>query len=172
MSENLKQYEIMLLMSPELSETDVKKEISNLKSTITKHKGEVSFEDYWGKRKLAYRIQKEDLGYYHVMLFTYPGSELKNLEDDLKLNKSVMRHLVSIPPKEYQPITFGEVEASEERYYAELAAKKAGKKKKKPVAKSAPEKPKVHKEVEEESKDTAEERAKKLDKILSEDLNI
>ncbi len=173
MSKDLKQYEIMLLISSDLSEAGAKEEIDTFKSTLAKQKGEVNFEDFWGKRKLAYLIQKQDMGYYHVMLFTYPSDQLSTLKNDLELNKSFLRYLITIPPKEYQPITSGEIEASEEKYMIELAAKKAGKKKKPTVAPtSTPEKPKVHKEIEKTSTDSAEERAKKLDKILSEDLNI
>lgn len=121
----VREYEIMLLITPEVSEADAKAQIETVKKTIADAGGEVTFEDFWGRRSLAYPVQKHDTGYYHVMLFRVEGSFLLGFEKDLRLNKHILRHLVTTPPKDYQPITAGEVVSSEEAYVSEMVAKKA-----------------------------------------------
>ena len=191
--ENAKRdYEIMLLLSPDLGEDAVGQEIKTLKDHIAEAGGEVTFEDDWGMRKLAYRIKKHEHGYYYVLLFSVDGSFIAPLEKELLLNKNILRHLITIPPKEYQPITSGEVEAGEDQYFTEMRAKKAGMRKRQPAKSTptpapatapapspakdsgekdtsvspAPAKEVLHEKEKESEKMSAEERAKKLDDIL------
>jgi small subunit ribosomal protein S6 len=162
-------YEAMIIFSPLLSEADAKKVIDGLRDEVTEASGEVTFEDFWGKRKLAYPIKKEEEGYYHVFLFSAPTDFIRNFDKDLRLNKNVLRHLISVTPKNYTPITGAEVLAKEDEHFQGIRLKKSGQKrsmyKKKPIL--------VEGEVAvapTENKD--EDRNKKLDKMLSNDLNI
>src|SRR6185295_2737575 len=166
-------YEVMLLLTPDLSEEQVHKEIAEIKKEITSHGGEVTFEVFWGRKKLAYPVKKEESGFYQVLLFSATPSFIPLFEKELKINKKLLRHLITITPKGYQPITSGEVEASEEQYVSEFKAKKTNVKKVKrpaefPAAAATP--PIPVKEV--ASSDTAEERSRKIDEILSSDLKI
>lgn len=168
----MRKYEVMILFSSDLTEEQVKKEVALLKSDIETRGGKVEFEDFWGKRKLAYSIKKHDTGTYQVLLFTLGSQAVKALDKEMHMHKHILRYLLTMPPKGYQPITAGEVEASEERHFAEVRTKKAsgGRRQAKPLAPT--EKVVLQTEPEKDSEDTAEERAKKLDKILSSDLNI
>lgn len=175
MSENATHtaYEIMLLFSPDLSEDAIKKEVESLKKEITDASGAVSFEDFWGRRKLAYPVKKYEEGSYVVLLFTFPSDKVDELEQELLLNKSVLRHLISKTPQNYSPVTGGEVEASEDLYFEELRAKKAPKPRRGQKNSSERKSNEVLSEKnEEESIQDKKERKKKLDAILSDEMNL
>lgn len=163
----------MLILSPELSEADARKEVSLLVKEIEEAKGKITFDDFWRKRKLAFLIKRQDHGYYHVLNFEIDPDFILDFERDLRLNKAVLRHLVTLPPTNYKPITGAEVLTEEDAYFTEMRMKKSGGMKRKTFVKKKEEVPAaILHDDEEESSDTAEERAKKLDKILSDDLNI
>lgn len=68
----MRQYETGFLISPSLSEEEVDKLISQMAEAITKKKGKMLKEDRWGKRKLAYPIDKFEEAFY--VFFHYNGN--------------------------------------------------------------------------------------------------
>lgn len=67
-------------------------------SLVTKHQGQVTRTDDWGKRKMAYKIKHAgkwhtDAHYVHL-LFTMPSVQVPALEKDVYLNQNLMRHLI------------------------------------------------------------------------------
>ncbi len=153
-----------MLLSPELGEDQAKKESEKIEKEITELGGAVSFNDFWGKKRLAYPVRKFTEGYYQVFLFTFPSENLKGFEKNLKLNKGVLRYLLTVTPKDYTSIYGSQVAINEEQYWADRKKKKV----REPMV--ARKKVFVPTEMEHESKDTVEERAKKLDKILSDEI--
>jgi small subunit ribosomal protein S6 len=119
-------YETMLIYSPELAETAAKKEVSHFKTKISKEfGGEVSFEDFWGKRDLAYPIQKKDSGFYVVLQYTFPSEKLREYDEELRLDKNILRHLtVKVPKTEENPLTFEEIQKEEEEFIEEMVSGK------------------------------------------------
>lgn len=93
----MKNYEIMLLFSSAMSDQDIQKSILEFKDEITKTEGKIISEDLWGRRDLAYQVGKETEGYYAVILFEYNPALLKELDHSLKLNKAVLRFLITVP---------------------------------------------------------------------------
>ncbi len=70
-------YEKVVLLLPTLSEEEVKESINKISSLITDNGGEVLKVDNWGKRKLAYKLNKQNMGYYVLFLFRAPSSAIK-----------------------------------------------------------------------------------------------
>lgn len=88
----MRPYEMMILVNPELE--DPKEEISRVEEVVRGLGGEVSKTDIWGKRRLAYPIDKHTEGFYGVSYFKMDQVQLKELERLLKLRPEVWRHMV------------------------------------------------------------------------------
>jgi small subunit ribosomal protein S6 len=57
-------YELMVIIDPSLSEEDRNSSIDNLKSILEKYSAKITKEDVWAEKKLAYKINKSETGYY------------------------------------------------------------------------------------------------------------
>lgn len=119
-------YETMLLITPELAETAATKEVELFKKRITEgFEGAISFEDFWGKRDLAYSIKKKTQGFYCVIQYTFPGQEMREFDEELRLNQNILRHMTVKPPKdEEKPLTYEEILKEEEDFKDEKIAGK------------------------------------------------
>lgn len=159
--ENLEtsKYEIMVIILPELGEEATKKEIDVVRSLITENGGEITHEDMWGEREFAYKIRKQEQGFYFVFNFSMESNKVKNLEDPLNLNQKVLRYLILSLPKHYEIKTLEnyEKEAAEEKKEEE---KKKAEKIKEKTPRKAPVKPrvKIEKKEEKPSKPLSEEK--------------
>lgn len=93
-------YETTFVLEPGLDENRVNEEIERVTQWITDLGGEVLEVQRWGKRRLAYEINKKRDGIYTLMLYSGPGPTVKELERRMKLNESVMRVLtvLHVPP--------------------------------------------------------------------------
>ncbi len=173
------EYELVLLLFPSLSEADTEAYLEKFKKEILGNiSGEVTFKDYWGVKTLAYPIQKETSAHYVVVRFTCLGDKIASLDEEIRLDKNVLRHLIVRVEKGMNQITSQEREAWNQENLPEK------KKAKGPVEKRASKhtrKPKAAapvKEKREEVKPTVHEKLdkdqleKKLDEILDGDLNI
>ncbi len=128
MSKSLVHYETMFLFAPELAETAIKKEIKILKEKISKISDQdnaITFEDHWGKRDLEYPIKKRDTGYYVVLQYNFPPQEMRDFDEELRLDANILRHLtIKVPEKEKQPLTYEEVTAEYQDFIDEKVAGK------------------------------------------------
>ena len=89
-----RKYEIGFLLNPESSEEEVKKITDTIVGIIEKAKGNVENIDEWGRRKLAYPIQKHKEGIYTFINTEVEGKVMLELERRLKLSESVIRFIV------------------------------------------------------------------------------
>ena len=106
-------YELMVIVSPALTEVQV----SSLYGEIREHLKDVTFEDLWGKRRIAYPVKKHQEGFYSVWNFRFDPQDLAELNDFLRLNPQVLRHLIITVPKDYKPVTFAEMEKGVTEFY-------------------------------------------------------
>ena len=91
-------YELMLILDPELRESEVKKSLKELVDMIEKAGGKVTHEDFWGKQELAYKIKGRWSGIYMVYNLELPPHFLKELRQHLRIEKEVLRSLIlSLP---------------------------------------------------------------------------
>lgn len=89
----MRQYETAFLISPSVSEEDTEKIILQMADIVSKKKGKMIKQDVWGKRKLAYSIQKFEEAVY--VFFHYEGEPgiPTELERRFKQTESVIRYL-------------------------------------------------------------------------------
>ncbi|MBW6516574.1 MAG: 30S ribosomal protein S6 [Candidatus Cloacimonetes bacterium] len=85
-------YESMIVFNPDLSEEDVKSENEKILSMIQSFNGEILKTDDWGKRTLTYEIMKKKEGYYLINYFKMEAKNLAELENQYKLNESILRY--------------------------------------------------------------------------------
>jgi len=92
-------YELVVLLHPDL-EIDLEKPLAKLRKIIADNKGEITKEENWGKRKLAYRIKNEDFAMYMYLEVTLPGETVKKLQSTLNITDEVLRYLLTaVDPK-------------------------------------------------------------------------
>ena len=65
----LNQYETVFIITPVLSEAQMKEAVEKFKSVIAENGGEIVHEENWGLRKMAYPIQKKSTGFYNLLEF-------------------------------------------------------------------------------------------------------
>jgi len=84
-------YELMVILDPELDERTVQPSLDQFLTVIREDGGSVESDDIWGKRRLAYEIQKKSEGIYAVVNFTATPAATAELDRQLRLNEAVMR---------------------------------------------------------------------------------
>jgi small subunit ribosomal protein S6 len=89
------EYEILLLLDPELAEDKQAEIVGRLKTLIEKGEGTFERHDVWGRRRLAYPIDKKEEGVYHLLSFTAATETLDELSRVLKIDDDVLRHLAT-----------------------------------------------------------------------------
>ncbi|HSV75749.1 MAG TPA: 30S ribosomal protein S6 [Bacteroidales bacterium] len=89
----VKQYETVFIMTPVLSDEQMKEAVSKFQDYLKKKGAEIVFEDHWGLRKLAYPIQKKSTGFYHLIEFKAEPSLVADLETEFKRDERVIRFL-------------------------------------------------------------------------------
>jgi small subunit ribosomal protein S6 len=85
------QYELMVILTPELDERQVAPNLDKFLKVITNDGGSIDNVDVWGRRRLAYEIQKKSEGIYAVVNFTATSEATQELDRQLKLSELVMR---------------------------------------------------------------------------------
>jgi small subunit ribosomal protein S6 len=86
-------YEEMFIVRPDATEEEITPIIDQLKSTVTSAGGTVDKEERWGVRKLAYRVEKRNEGYYVLMQFTAGPQTVKEVERRLRVNDAVLKYM-------------------------------------------------------------------------------
>jgi len=89
----MQQYEIVIVLTPLLSEDVAKEAIAKYSKVLKDGGAEIVQEDNWGLKKLAYPIQKKTTGYYHLTEFKAPGELINKLEVELRRDERVLRFL-------------------------------------------------------------------------------
>jgi small subunit ribosomal protein S6 len=84
----------MVILDPEADEERIGRAIDRIKQVLSENQGEPGSVDTWGRRKLAYEIERKTEGYYFVMLFTADASALAELDRVLSLADEVLRFKV------------------------------------------------------------------------------
>ena len=94
---DLRQYEVMVILDPDLDERTVAPSLDTYLNVVRQSGGSVENVDVWGKRRLAYEINKKAEGIYAVIDLTAEPAAVKELDRQLTLNESVVRTKVIRP---------------------------------------------------------------------------
>ena len=109
----MREYELTVLIHPDL-EADLETPLTTVRDIVTGNGGTVTTEDNWGKKRLAYRIAKEDFAVYVFMEIELPAAAVAKVDSTLNITDSVLRHLlVSVDPKAKAAAAEAEAKKSE-----------------------------------------------------------
>jgi len=90
----MRNYEFTFIIHPEVEDEGVTEVTEKVSRFITEGGGQVTSVDHWGRRRLAYPIQKQTEGYYVLMQVQLDPQSINKLERNLKLTEEVIRYLL------------------------------------------------------------------------------
>ena len=93
----MRRYEMMIILDPALEERTVQPSLDQFLRVVTTSGGTVDKVDVWGRRRLAYEIDKKSEGIYTVVDLNAEPDAVKELDRQLNLNESVLRTKVMRP---------------------------------------------------------------------------
>ena len=93
----MRAYELMLILDPDLEERTVQPSLDTYLNVVRNDGGTVETIDIWGRRRLAYEIDKNAEGIYAVVTLQAEPATVKELDRQLSLNESVLRTKVIRP---------------------------------------------------------------------------
>jgi small subunit ribosomal protein S6 len=89
----MKEYELTVLIHPDL-EVDLEAPLVKIRDIITNAGGQITKEDNWGKKKLAYRINREDFAIYVYFDVSLPADAPLKISNTLNITEEVLRYLL------------------------------------------------------------------------------
>ena len=89
----MKDYELTVLIHPDL-EADIETPLTKVRDIIKSAGGEITSEDNWGKKKLAYKINREDFAVYVYMDVKLPADAPLKISNTLNITDEVLRYLL------------------------------------------------------------------------------
>lgn len=96
----MKEYETIFILDPTLDEAKEKEEVDRVVALIQENGGKVFEVERWGRRRLAYEINKKRDGLYTVVHYHAPGTVVKELERRMRLSELYLRVLsVVVDPR-------------------------------------------------------------------------
>jgi small subunit ribosomal protein S6 len=93
----MRQYELMVILDPDLEEKTIAPSLDQFLGVIRQDGGTVEKVDVWGRRRLAFEINKKVEGIYAVLDITAAPAAVKELDRQLNLNEAVLRTKVLRP---------------------------------------------------------------------------
>lgn len=89
----MKQYELLFVVKPTLTEEEIASQIATVKASIEKDGGEIVATDDMGMKKLAYEVSKANRGYYTVFYFNAAPASIKEIERLIRLNENILKFM-------------------------------------------------------------------------------
>jgi small subunit ribosomal protein S6 len=92
----VKKYELIFILKADLPEAEMEARVGRVRDILGAHNGEITQENHWGVRRLAYEIQFETRGNYMFLKFRSEGTAVADLDKFLRLDDQVLRHLIVV----------------------------------------------------------------------------
>ena len=90
----MRNYELSVVLFSTLSEEEKVATLEKVKELITRFGGEITNVDDWGKRKLAYEIEKQREGFYYFIQFQAEATAPAEIESRVRIMEQVLRYLI------------------------------------------------------------------------------
>jgi small subunit ribosomal protein S6 len=95
----LKDYESVIIITPVLSEEQLKDTVSKFRNMIKENGGELVHEENWGLTKLAYPIDKKSTGFYYIFEYKADPEFVSKFELAFRREERIMRYLTTVLDK-------------------------------------------------------------------------
>lgn len=89
----MRHYENLVIVKPTLTAEEIQANIQAIEEVITSNGGEIAATDAMGMRKLAYPINKNERGYYHVIYFSVAPAAISEIERRFRINEELLRFI-------------------------------------------------------------------------------
>ena len=89
----MNQYETVFILTPVLSDVQVKEAVEKFKGILAAEGAEIINEENWGMKKLAYQIEKKSTGFYQLLEFKADPSVIEKLELNFRRDERVIRYI-------------------------------------------------------------------------------
>ena len=89
----MNQYETVFILTPVLSDEQMKETVAKFKNLLTDNGAEILNEETWGLKKMAYAIQKKSTGFYCLLEFKAEPTIVKKLETAYRRDEKVIRYM-------------------------------------------------------------------------------
>ena len=89
----MNQYETVFILTPVLSDVQVKEAVEKFKGILTASGAEIINEENWGMKKLAYQIEKKSTGFYQLLEFKAEPTVIEKLELNFRRDERVIRYI-------------------------------------------------------------------------------
>ena len=87
----MRHYENLVIVKPTLTAEEIQGSIKAIEEVITSNGGEIATTNAMGMRKLAYPIEKNERGYYHVIYYSVAPSAISEIERRFRINEELLR---------------------------------------------------------------------------------
>ncbi len=87
----MRNYENLVIVKPTLTAEEIQAAVKNVEDIITSNGGEIAATDAMGMRKLAYPIEKNERGYYHVIYYSVAPAAIAEIERRFRINEDLLR---------------------------------------------------------------------------------
>ena len=92
----MKKYELIFILKADQPESEMESRVARVKDILTGFEGEITQENHWGIRRLAYDIKHENKGNYMFLRFKAQGDAINELDKQFRLDDQVLRHLIVV----------------------------------------------------------------------------
>jgi len=86
-------YETVFILTPVLSDEQMKEAVAKFKSVLLEKGAEIQSEEIWGLKKMAYAIQKKSTGFYNLFQFKAEPSVVASLETAFRRDERIIRFI-------------------------------------------------------------------------------
>ena len=115
----VKNYESVLIINAALEEEQIETIISKIVENLKTSGGEVIEIDKWGRKRLAYPIQKSKSGYYLLLRYDAPAELISKFERTLRLDENIIRYITILLDKKalqnYEDLKTKQAEQTDEK---------------------------------------------------------
>ena len=87
----MRKYENLVIVKPTFTAEEIQASIKAIEETITSNGGEIATTDSMGMRKLAYPIDKNERGFYHVVYYSIAPAAISEIERRFRINEDLLR---------------------------------------------------------------------------------
>lgn len=128
-------YELLFIVPNKFTIEELKPIVEKVKGIITDNSGKITFSEEWGNKKLSYPINHFTHGYYNLFEFDSDSDKVAQINNIIKMDNDVIRHLIIAKPKRTSEEIKEEKRVEKERREASKIEKGAKAEKRKPATK-------------------------------------
>jgi small subunit ribosomal protein S6 len=127
----MQKYEIMVIITNKLADSQAKEQATDsIDKRIIEFGGTMTFQDFWGSRGFAYKINGEKWGYYYLAQFEIDGQKLDEFKQELNIDKPIVRFMITkvdkkaAAPEKYEDMRKANLALEKEKEETKAASKK------------------------------------------------